>query len=273
MNFKLPTLDASTIQARFRAFDPSSVDTSRLKPSIHLPSLEVPHIDMPHIERPQIGALDGASRAASGLATEAGKVAANAVSDAGRMVSSLLESAGERLHDLRTAVAPPPKRPSTLQRGIVALAVASVVASIAGGVAFFLNPARGAKRRAAIRRRLGIQAGKARSGVDTAVVAARRTTDRAADLVRIPIESAKDLVSRNGHSDVDIQATAEVPVLVGVGAAGAIDIPIGHDSASSIDAPADLDDSGSLDAKANKKALDAAEGVAEKSAQAEAVGE
>jgi hypothetical protein len=155
-----------------------------------------------------------AGRAAASLAADAGHIASSAMSDAGRLIGSALDSAGGRLHDLRSAVGPQPKRQG-LGRGVTAVAIAAIVGALAAGAAFFLDPLRGARRRAAIRRRLGRQAELARTGVDLAVDATKRASDRAVEFVRIPIESARDLVgSRNGQSHED---TADTAALVGAG--------------------------------------------------------
>lgn len=258
MDLKIPTLDSSRIRSRLRGADPRRLDTSKLKPSFSMPSIEMPHLERPQL--PPMPALDDAGRAvgdagravgdagraaaeavgnagraavegagdagraAAEFASDAGRMAGSAVSDAGRMIGSALDSAGERLHDLRSSVTPQ-RNKSGIGRGVTAVAIAAILGALAAGAAFFLDPARGARRRAAIRRRLGAQAGIARIGVDTARDAAKRAGDRAAELVRIPIESARDMVgSRNGHSDNgrSSEDTVDTAVLVGTGAMGGI---------------------------------------------------
>ncbi|MEA2623703.1 MAG: hypothetical protein QOH61_2613 [Chloroflexota bacterium] len=211
MDLNLPTIDTSKIRARLGNADPRRVDTSRFRPSIDLPSIsmpqiDLPSIDLPHVERPQIPSLDDAGRAVgdagravSSAAGDAGRLVTGAASEAGRAIGGALETAGDRLRDIRTAVAPAPKRTSGLARGLTAGVVVAIGAAVAAGVAFFLDPARGARRRAALRRRISARSGMARTGVETA----RRAGERAVELVRIPVESARDLVgagSRNGHS-------------------------------------------------------------------------
>lgn len=216
-------------------------------PHVALPHLDLPRLDLPRLEFPSIEVVDyagksigdagraaatragEAGRAAAAFAGEAGKAAATSIGEAGRTMGNLFDAAGDRIHDLRMSVAPPPKRPSVAQRGLVALAIASVVGSVAAAAAFFMHPVRGAARRAALRRRFRAGAREARTGVDTALVAARRATGRATELVRIPVESAKELVgSRNGHADSELDSVAEAsagvddaeaPVLVAAGSA------------------------------------------------------
>jgi hypothetical protein len=159
-----------------------------------------------------------AGRAAAGFAADAGHAAGAVVSDAGRLIGSAFDSAGAKLHDLRSAVTPQPKS-SGVSRGVTAVAVAAILGALAAGAAFFLDPVRGARRRAAIRRRLGAQAYMARTGVDTAVDVAKRASEKAVEYVRIPIESARDLVgSRNGHST---EGTADTEALVAAGSMAA----------------------------------------------------
>ena len=247
MNLTTATGLASKSRSRLRRMAPRTLDTSKLKASINLPGIDLPHVEMPHVERPHIdlshvefprldlphlefppmqavegtaNSISDASRAVAGrasdagkaaaiLAGEAGKAAASSMGDAGRAMGGLFEAAGARLHDLRMTVAPPPKRPSVAQRGILALAIASIVGSVVAAVAFFLHPVRGAARRAALRRRFGSGAREARTSAGMAVGAARRVTDRATELVRVPIESARDMAgSLNGHAE---PASADAP--------------------------------------------------------------
>lgn len=219
MDLNVPTINATTIRAWLRGADPRRVDPSKLISSFSLPSIELPSkASIDDAGKTAASLASDAGKQAAVLAGDAGKAAMSAASDAGRVLTSVIETAGDRLRDLRATVTPPPKRPSVVKRGVVALAAASILGSIAAAAAFLLHPVRGAARRTAIRRRLGIGAGMTRSGVGTAVVAARRATGRATELVRIPIESARDMVgSRNGHADNVAELTDKEAVLVAVG--------------------------------------------------------
>ena len=233
MNLTIPSLSPKS-RSRLRRMDPRTLDTSGLKSSINLPSIERPHMEMPHLEMPHVDlphvdmphldlprldlprlefpSIEFVDHAGKSVG-DAGRAVAGRASDAGRAMGGLLETAGGHLHDLRMSVAPPAKRASVAQRGMVALAIASIVASVTAAAAYFLHPVRGAARRAALRQRFRIGAREARTGVDTAIVAARGATERATEVVRIPVESAKEVVGgHNGHAETeaaDAAATIE----------------------------------------------------------------
>ena len=237
------TLDTSKLKASLNlpSIDLPHVDMHHVeRPRIDLPHIDLPHIDLPHVElrrmdlprlefppmqavdaagssaaeagRAAVGRAGEAGKAAAAFAGEAGKAAASGMGDAGRAMGGLFEAAGVRLRDLRMTIAPRPKRASVAQRGILTLAIASIVGSVVAAGAFFLHPVRGAARRAALRRRFGSGARQARTSVDTAFGAARRVTDRATELVRVPIESARDMAgSRNGQAEPAPSHAPETP--------------------------------------------------------------
>jgi hypothetical protein len=91
-----------------------------------------------------------------------------------------------------------PKRSSTRPR-ILAIAAASAVAAAAAGIYLLFAPGSGARHRDALRRRLQGTPAAAQRGIGVAVESAKQVGDRAAELVRVPIETARDKVT--GRSD------------------------------------------------------------------------
>jgi hypothetical protein len=92
-----------------------------------------------------------------------------------------------------------PKRSSMRPRLIAVAAVSAVAAGVAGVWLFFVGDP-GARRRAALRRRLQGTPAAAQRGIGAAVESARQVGDRAAELVRVPIETARDRMT-NGTND------------------------------------------------------------------------
>ncbi len=95
-------------------------------------------------------------------------------------------------------------KPRSMRPRIIAIAAASAAAATLAGIYVLFAPGAGARRRAALRRRLQSTPAAAQRGIGVAVGSAKQVGDRAVELVRVPIETARDKVT--GKSDGAEQA-------------------------------------------------------------------
>jgi gas vesicle protein len=162
--------------------------------SINLPNFERPNVDLPDVDLGEVGRVMG--DALSGIAGSLSET----ISETGERAREAVGTLSADLARMR-----PQQGSSTRPKVFAAVGVALLGVGLAA-LAVFFAPGSGARHRAALRRRLSgapamVQKGTAavQQGIGTAGDSAKQVGDRAAELVRIPIDTARDLVGhRNG---------------------------------------------------------------------------
>jgi hypothetical protein len=216
----MPRIDVSGIRApelpdirlpnmEIRRIDLPRVDLSR----VDLPHFDMPHVDLRNMDLPDIDLrkvdlphIDLRDIDVSGVGRTVGEQLSGIVES----LSDTLAESGDRARDVVSSMAANlpadmplvsrlrPRRSSTRPR-ILAIAAASAVAAAAAGLYLLFAPGSGARHRDALRRRLQGTPAAAQRGIGVAVESAKQVGDRAAELVRVPIETARDKVT--GKSD------------------------------------------------------------------------
>jgi len=180
----LPRVDVPRVD--LRNVDLRNVDLR----SVDLPSIDLPKVDLPDVNLNRVG-----------------RAVSEAISDIADTLSDTLSDTGERARETVTTIAASlpadlplvarflPKPRSSMRPRIIAIAAASAVAAGLAGIYLLFSPGSGARRRAALRRRLQGTPAAAQRGIGVAVESARQVGDKAAELVRVPIETVRDKVT------------------------------------------------------------------------------
>jgi hypothetical protein len=136
MNLTLPTVDVASARA----------DLAELGPRAKSAIADISKSDT--------------SQAVSGVVADAGQAVSGAVADAGQLVSGALAAAGDRLRELRPT--PEPRRRSIAPIAIGGAVVGAIAVAVGTAAAFLMDPIQGARRRAAVRRRVDAVAERVR---------------------------------------------------------------------------------------------------------------
>jgi hypothetical protein len=143
MNLTLPTVDVSSAKADLADLGPRARSA--------ITDLELPKVNLSHLQIPD---LDHAGKTVTGALSDAGQAMSGALVDAGHLVSGALVAASGRLKDLRAVPVPEPKRRSMAPLAIGGVVIGAVALAVGTAVAVLLDPIQGARRRAAVRRRV-----------------------------------------------------------------------------------------------------------------------
>lgn len=176
MNLTLPTVDVSSAKSDLADLGP------RAKSAIS--DIEVPAFNLDGKGRAVAGSLSDAGQTVTGALSDAGKAVGGALGDASQLVSGALSAAGDRLKDLRPT--PEPKRRSLAPLAIGGVVVGAIAVAVGTAAAFLMDPIQGARRRAAVRRRVDGVAGRIREmrGGE----APTKLLEAQSDVVAVPIE-------------------------------------------------------------------------------------
>jgi len=246
----LPSVDLANVQVPRPSMP--RIDTSGIRapelPEIRLPNLEIrridlrnvdlPRVDMPHVDLSKVDLprVDIPDVDLGGV----GRAVSEAISGIAETLSETLSDTGDRARDAVTTMAANlpadlpfvsrfrPKPRTSMAPRIVVVAAASAIAATVAGVFYFLVSDAGARRRQALRRRLQGTPAAAQRGIGAAVESARQVGDRAAELVRVPIETAREKVTnRTDDSEPDDETPTEV---LAVNAIDVAELEAGSDS-------------------------------------------
>jgi hypothetical protein len=152
MNLTLPKVHVSSAKADLADLGPRAKSAIA---DIELPALNLNRIGVPDLDgkgHAVAGSLSDAGQTVTGALSDAGKAVGGALGDAGQLVSGALSAAGDRLKDLRPA--PEPKRRSLAPLAIGGVVVGAIAVAVGTAAAFLMDPIQGARRRAAVRRRV-----------------------------------------------------------------------------------------------------------------------
>jgi len=178
--------------------------------SVDLPAIDLPKVDLPHVDMPDID-LGSVGRAVSGAIAGIADALSDTWSDTGDRARETVTSMAANLPaDLPLVSRFRPKPRTSMRTRIIAVAAASALAATVASVYIFFVGDQGARRRRALRRRLQGTPAAAQRGIGAAVESARQVGDRAAELVRVPIETARDKVGSRTGDDVSEQTPTEV---------------------------------------------------------------
>ena len=184
MNLTLPTVDVSSAKADLADLGPRA--RSALA-DLELPTLNLSRVQVPDLDgagRAVTGSLSDAGQTVTGALSDAGHSMSGALADAGHLVSGALAAAGDRLKDLRPTAEP--KRRSLAPLAIGGVVVGAVVVAVGTVAAFLLDPIQGARRRAAVRRRVDSVAERVRQA--RGQEPQRLLEASQSDVVSVPIE-------------------------------------------------------------------------------------
>jgi hypothetical protein len=152
MNLTLPKVDVSSARSDLADLGPRARSAIA---DIELPALNLARIQVPDLDakgRAVTGSLSEAGQTVTGALSDAGKAMGGALGDAGQLMSGALSAAGDRLRDLRPT--PEPKRRSLAPLAIGGVVVGAIAVAVGTAAAFLMDPIQGARRRAAVRRRV-----------------------------------------------------------------------------------------------------------------------
>jgi hypothetical protein len=208
MNLTLPTVDISSAKADLADLAPrtrSAIADLEL-PKVNLAHIQVPDLD--HASRSVSGSLSDAGHSVSGVLSDAGQAMSGALADAGQLVSGAIAAAGDRLKEMRPA--PEPKRRSMAPLAIGGVVVGGVIVAIGAAAAFLFDPIQGARRRAAVRRRVDAVAERIREA--RGIHAPTRLLTAESDIVAVPIEmgpgEAAEVAANLEYTDIAVPVTA-----------------------------------------------------------------
>ncbi len=209
MNLRLPTVDVSSTRSDLADLGPRAKAAIA---DIELPALNLARVQVPDLDgkgRQVAGSLSDAGQSVTGALSDAGKAVGGALGDAGQLVSGALSAAGDRLKELRPS--PEPKRRSLAPLAIGGVVVGAIAVAVGTAAAFLMDPIQGARRRAAVRRRVDGVAERVRqmrSGeASTKLLKAPDT-----EVMAVPIEmgpgETPDVAANLEFTDVAVPVTA-----------------------------------------------------------------
>jgi hypothetical protein len=245
-NVNLPNVDLSNVQVprpslpRVPRVDLPHVDLPRVDLSrIDVPNVDLPKVDLPHVELPDVD-LGGVGRAVSDAISGIAETLSGTLSDTGDRARDAVASVAASLPaDLPLVSRLRPKPRNTMRPRIIAVAAVSAIAAAAASFYLLFASGSGAKRRAALRRRLQGTPRAAQRGIGVAVESARQVGDRAAELVRVPIDTARDIVGSRTGADGSADSGDGMPGMV-AGDVFAVDEAEVMAANPSVDAPVDM---------------------------------
>lgn len=203
MNLTLPTVDVSSAKSDLAELGPRAKSAIA---DIELPAVSLSDLD--EKGRAVAGSLSDAGQSMSGAISDAGRAVGDALGDAGHFVSGALSAAGDRLKDLRPA--PEPRRRSLAPLAVGGVVFGAIAVAVGTAAAFLMDPIQGARRRAAVRRRVDSVADRLRE-MRGGVATPKLLEAPEANVVAVPIEmgagDSPDETSTLEFSDVAVPIT------------------------------------------------------------------